>query len=851
MNAYQHFSNWLKAQPIWLQDAAWKIYHNQPIGLTNIKQYADFCMPEGTRNYVQKEHLDYDSVIPKPDDTRVTIKSMSNIVGVNALSNSASLDFYEKGVTVVYGLNGAGKSGYMRILKKACGHPYAEAIQPNVYKSDKRILSCTFEVSKNDETHTIIENLIENNSESPLRQCDVFDSIISSAYVEKQNNVVYEPFAFKALATLANIAEQIKVELDNRKAAIPVLIVNIPSEFDKYSEAVWLYTLNETSVIPMDCLQWTDADDKQMVDLKKMMDVEEVKNKIKEIDNALLHINSVVEEMTERAETFAPIYKLEIRSKFNVMKKAHQLYINSNLLFNDSLDKIDLVSLESEDWKILWKAARSYYESFMVDNSGQDFGTDGSICPLCHQSLPNEVRSRFVNIDEYFNGSIAEKYENSKKEFDDIYIKMASLSTTKQIEDVIIGFVPKKIEDSLVTLYTKINKLIHMDRSSDTLLFIDSIEPLPVLESLTEYCETLKQQHQNLCSSLDFEKKITIEKQIAQMDYRKWVFDHTKEIQQIIGTMKKIKKIDKAYQFVTTNKITTESNYLANELLTDAYINRFTNELSILAPEMRVCIEKGASQKGKSPYKVVLDTSDILRKKPEIILSEGEQRIVALATFFADATGRSELGPIIIDDPISSLDCNYEERSTRRIVLLAKSRQVIIFTHRISLLVGMREECSLNDVEFSETHIRSTGKGKGVLTHGDEYTGDIRKQLNAMREQLTSAKKLDKFSAEYVAITSRLCQQFRIAVERSIEDILLMKMVRRFERNIKTLGKLNKLALITADDCKTIDNLITKYSFTEHSQPEDSGIIIMRLEEIDQDILDFIEWIKVYNKKVS
>ena len=44
------------------------------------------------------------------------------------------------------------------------------------------------------------------------------------------------------------------------------------------------------------------------------------------------------------------------------------------------------------------------------------------------------------------------------------------------------------------------------------------------------------------------------------------------------------------------------------------------------------------------------------------MLSEGEQRIVALAAFFADATGRNEQTPIIIDDPISSLDYNYEEQ---------------------------------------------------------------------------------------------------------------------------------------------------------------------------------------------
>ena len=82
---------------------------------------------------------------------------------------------------------------------------------------------------------------------------------------------------------------------------------------------------------------------------------------------------------------------------------------------------------------------------------------------------------------------------------------------------------------------------------------------------------------------------------------------------------------------------------MAEVLITEAYIQRFTRELNALAPKLKVKIEKTQSQKGKSPYKVVLDTDNGNRKKPELILSEGEQRIVALAAFFADATGRNEL----------------------------------------------------------------------------------------------------------------------------------------------------------------------------------------------------------------
>ena len=183
---------------------------------------------------------------------------------------------------------------------------------------------------------------------------------------------------------------------------------------------------------------------------------------------------------------------------------------------------------------------------------------------------------------------------------------------------------------------------------------------------------------------------------------------------------------------------------MADSLITQAYIERFTRELRLMAPGIRVKLEKAQSKKGNSPYKVSIDTGDGKRYKLEDILSEGEQRIVALAAFFADATGRDELTPIIIDDPISSLDLNYEDSATKRIVELAKERQVIVFTHRISLLVGISEACEVNSVAMKEVHIRSAMKGKGIPDFEDVYHGNVKAQLNGLKSRLLQVRELMK-----------------------------------------------------------------------------------------------------------
>ncbi len=355
----------------------------------------------------------------------------------------------------------------------------------------------------------------------------------------------------------------------------------------------------------------------------------------------------------------------------------------------------------------------------------------------------------------------------------------------------------------------------------------------------------------SLKQALKDEGRLALQEKLAALTCHKWICDNRELIKRVISNLKEKQALSGAKTFLTTNRITLESNRLAKALITDAYINRFTRELQKLAPRIKVKLDKAPSQKGSTPYKVSIDTDSGIRCKPEDILSEGEQRIVALAAFFADATGRESKTPLIIDDPISSLDLLYEEKATDEIVRLASERQIIVFTHRISLLVGMREACKSAGIPFSNHHIRSTRKGNGLPDFEDEYTGDLKAQLKGLFGVVSTIETKDPDSREYNDALWRACQTFRKCVERSVEDILLLGMVHRFDRRIMTNGKVLKLTLLSPEDVKTIDDMMTKYSFTEHSQPIDSPPVQIDAPDLKTDIQTVLDWIKGYNKKMS
>ena len=80
--------------------------------------------------------------IPDPNAAAmaVTLKAIHGAENVNALKPGEHLTFDKVGLTVVYGDNGSGKSGYARILKEACRArtPKGDIIFPNIYAKTTR-----------------------------------------------------------------------------------------------------------------------------------------------------------------------------------------------------------------------------------------------------------------------------------------------------------------------------------------------------------------------------------------------------------------------------------------------------------------------------------------------------------------------------------------------------------------------------------------------------------------------------------------------------------------------------------------------------------------------------------------
>ncbi len=128
--------------------------------------------------------------------------------------------------------------------------------------------------------------------------------------------------------------------------------------------------------------------------------------------------------------------------------------------------------------------------------------------------------------------------------------------------------------------------------------------------------------------------------------------------------------------------LTDESKIASEQLLHSDFQRRFEEErIALRAPEV---ILEFPGRKGQAARKKLAASH-----KPSAVLSEGEQKVIALADFLAESSLRLTDAPIVFDDPVNSLDYRRIQEVTNRIALLARDRQIVVFTHNIWFAVEL------------------------------------------------------------------------------------------------------------------------------------------------------------------
>lgn len=119
------------------------------------------------------------------------------------------------------------------------------------------------------------------------------------------------------------------------------------------------------------------------------------------------------------------------------------------------------------------------------------------------------------------------------------------------------------------------------------------------------------------------------------------------------------------------------------------------------------------------------------------VLSNGEQSALGLAGFITEVEFDDTKSGVVLDDPVTSLDHIRRSRVARRLVELAKDRQVVVFTHEVTSVGDLVKHAGEAHVAIAERWIQRQGDQAGICADKHPWKAkDVASRLHGLQTEL-------------------------------------------------------------------------------------------------------------------
>jgi energy-coupling factor transporter ATP-binding protein EcfA2 len=230
-------------------------------------------------------------------------------------------------------------------------------------------------------------------------------------------------------------------------------------------------------------------------------------------------------------------------------------------------------------------------------------------------------------------------------------------------------------------------------------------------------------------------------------------------------------------------KITKIQGSLYGEHVTAEYLALFNEEcIQLKAPSFVQITQKNV--RGSTLRKL-----EIAKQKAAKVLSEGEQRAIAIADFVTEARLNPHNRGVVFDDPVSSQDHARRERIAARLVELAKVKQVVVFTHDIVFFIRLKAIAMEQQVELDVTTVRNVLDIPGIINPDLPLQAQpVAKRVRWLRDRLVMLKKLEKDGEQdqYHAEVKLWYGLLREGWERAVEELLFNNVIQRYDPRVQT-----------------------------------------------------------------
>ena len=352
----------------------------------------------------------------------------------------------------------------------------------------------------------------------------------------------------------------------------------------------------------------------------------------------------------------------------------------------------------------------------------------------------------------------------------------------------------------------------------------------------------------------DEKQKKVLEAERSELRARANLSPRLTAVLDLIGRMQVKAKLTRCKDDLKTKAISDKAREFASQAVTKKLEKALNIEFEALGiGRIKTKLNERVEQ-GKMKHKLVLDLP--VTKKLDEILSEGEQRAIAIGSFLAELHLAGHKGGIVFDDPVSSLDHHWRKKVACRLGEEAKKRQVIVFTHDTAFLGELRDAIEQQGVSHLMHHLEWMNNHPGHVSDGlpwehQSYTERLDKHEKMQR---ALAKKWPTYPNEEERAGMRHeYDLLRATIERVIQDVVFNGVVQRYKGWIR-VDRLADVAGFTGAEYKEISRLHKACSdvVDAHDPSSAKNASVPDAKQLGKDIEDLktvIEGIKARRKQ--
>jgi energy-coupling factor transporter ATP-binding protein EcfA2 len=843
---------WSQDRPAWQRDALRRLLQSGDLSDSEITTLTAICKSsQGLAEQPETVPLAAEHIPALASGmAAVSLASIFHHRGVNALAEDQTLNFGPR-LTLVYGDNAAGKTGYTRILKIACRARGPEDILGNVVSGQmpfSPVVSIKYQVDG--ETEPL--EWTGNTKDSVISRVSVFDAHCAAVYLTEKTNVAFRPFGLDLFDKLVKACKSVRSALEKEQSNLSssltdAVLAALPPQTEAAKAVSSINSLTNPESIRLLATLSEDEQNRLTLLEKALVDaqaadpaklVRELNLRRNRLQKLAAHVRDV--ERILSAESVSEIFavRTEGRRKNEEARRLREVTL-----------KGVLPGTGSDTWKEMWEASRRFSNSEVYPTQKFPVLSPAS-CVLCQRVLDLETDNRLRQFELFISSVTEVELKQAREKFVRLRKTFTELKVVEQWVEETINEIGLDREDigglltSSLTAAENRRRLILSTLGEDK----DLADDCPAIISVTErVSELMSQIDARITLANDPATKRnhqSMVREIEELRARKLLAKHEATVLSEIERRKKYAAYALCIDETKTQAITQKSTSVTKTAVSERLKESFRDELKVLSfNHVEVELKEVGGADGVMYHRLVLTRAPSV-ELPKVA-SEGEQRCLSVAAFFAELSTADSPSAIVFDDPVSSLDYRWREKIAERLVTEAKRRQVIVFTHDIVFLLRLIEKAEEGKVQLLNQHVRRLSTGAGICSEELPWVAlSTRKKIGYLKKEWQGADKLFRQGNQdaYEKEAKYLYGLLREAWERALEEVLLEGIVERFRPSVET-KRIASLADIKPEDCQVVETGMTKSSRWLHDQAAAARAPVPEPAELKSDIDELEKWV--------